>query len=131
MKANNGDQKAKEIIVKSWRRLASALTEAHSEDKKEALRQAALSVALDTSEGEAASVEHDLFMKLVREFDGLHIRLLMAGRYIRSVREIVYGIDGEPMAAFVAEGRVVASGESRERRHGGSFSSMAWSTSIR
>ena len=106
MKANNGDEKAKEIIIKSWRRLASAFSEAHDEDKKEALRQAAVSVPLETGEGVAASVEHDRFMKLVREFDGLHIRLLKAGRYIRSVQEIVHGIDGEPMAAFVAEGRV-------------------------
>ena len=42
IKAKNGDEKAAEIIVKSWRRLAVAFTEAHDEVKKDALKAAAV-----------------------------------------------------------------------------------------
>ena len=105
MKANKGDRKAAEIIVKSWRLLAAAFAEAHDEHKKEALRQAALSVPLATGDGDAASVEHDLFMKLVREFDGIHMRLLKVARSIRDVQGVVHSIDGEPMGARALEGR--------------------------
>ena len=104
-KANLGDDKAAEIIVKSWRGLAGAFAEAHDERKKEALKAAACSVALTTGVGERASVEHDFFMKLVRQLDGIHIRLLKAARYINDVKEIVYSIDGDNRAGLVLEGR--------------------------
>lgn len=104
-RANNGDEKAAERIVKEWRRLADAFAKASRESKKEALRQAALSVALSTGDTQEKEVEQDLFMKLVIEFDGIHLRLLAAARYINDVKEIVYSVDGEPMGAFAPEGR--------------------------
>ena len=105
MKANNGDAKAAEIIVKSWRALATVFAEAHDEHKKEALRQAAVSVPLATGKGDAAGVEHDLFMKLVRQFDGIHIRLLKNARYIKDARKVVESIDGHQGARLALEGR--------------------------
>ena len=106
-KAMQGDEKAAEIVVKSWRRLATSISEAYDEEKKEALRSAGCSVAMSSDEGETAAVKHDFFMKLVREFDGIHIKLLRAAEHgINAVKPIIHGIDGggRMMAVAAPEG---------------------------
>lgn len=105
-KAMQGDEKAAEIVVKSCRRLGASMLEAYDEEKKEALRSAACRVAMTSDEGEAAAVVHDFFMKLVREFDGIHLRLLRAAEQgINGVKPIIDGVDGgRTMAAPAPEG---------------------------
>ena len=105
-RAMNGDEKAVEIIVKSCRVLAGVFADTHDEMKKQALKSAAFSIMASSSVGNVAAVEHDFFMRWVREFDGIHIRLLKAAAGdIRQVRAIVYDIDGKPTGAVMQEAR--------------------------
>ena len=104
-KAIQGDEKATEIVIKSWRGLARTLLEVHDDEKKEALKAAACSIALSSDEG-AATINHDFFLRLVRELDGIHIKLLRAAEHgMKVVTPMIDAIDGgRVMAAVAPEG---------------------------
>lgn len=104
-KAIGGDEKATEVIIKSWRGLGRALLEAHDDEKKEALKAAACSIAMSSNDG-TGTVDHEFYLRLVREFDAIHIKLLRAAEHgMKVVTPIIDAIDGgRMMAAAVPEG---------------------------
>ena len=60
----------------------------------------------DQRKGISSVVEQDRFVRFVADFESIHYRLLNESKGdIRTVRDTVRAIDGEPGTALVAEGR--------------------------
>ena len=104
-RAKAGDEDAIDVVASEYVGLVRVFLETHDKAKKEALKSAMCSIAARPVRDEVITARHALFVQCLREFTGLHIRLLqVADDGIRPVQRIVHAIDGPPTAALVKEG---------------------------